>query len=245
MIDRWYLLSLRDGRRPHRLFALRRKPSSMVNFNDPMVAAAVALGVACVLIALFMALGGGSKKKFLNKTRQTVTLGSRTNLSHDVVRFRFNLPKETPVLGLPVGQHFTLYAPNTEGKVKGQWNGREDPSAGEPEIERKYTPTTSDDEIGYVDLVIKVYKGGVVKKPDPDNAGKMIDVFPDGGKMSQYLDTLKVSPHELPPPVPDRSEVETHPPAHTHTHGARTTSTHLSKLCLSSLLRSSAISVGG
>merc|ERR1711990_1100500 len=62
----------------------------------------------------------------------------------------------------------------------GKWNGREDMEADGDEIERKYTPTTSDSEIGYVDLVIKVYKGGV------------IDRFPDGGKMSQYMDTLKV-----------------------------------------------------
>merc|ERR1711871_378458 len=48
------------------------------------------------------------------------------------------------------------------------------------EIDRKYTPTTSDEDLGFVDLVIKVYKGGV------------IDRFPDGGKMSQYMDTLKV-----------------------------------------------------
>jgi ferredoxin-NADP reductase len=34
--------------------------------------------------------------------------------------------------------------------------------------------------LGYVDLVIKVYKGG------------LIDAFPDGGKMSQYLNSLSV-----------------------------------------------------
>ncbi|EOD13334.1 NADH-cytochrome B5 reductase [Emiliania huxleyi CCMP1516] len=119
--------------------------------------------------------GGGGKPrgaKFLNKSRQTVTLGERTNISHDTVRFRFVLPDATPVLGLPVGKHFKLFAPAPKGV-----------------IERKYTPTTSDDEVGYVDLVIKVYKGGV------------IDRFPDGGKMSQarpalarpqYMDSLKV-----------------------------------------------------
>jgi len=116
----------------------------------------------------------------LNKQRQKIVLGERTNLSHDTVRFRFNLPKATPVLGLPVGKHFKLYCPNPVGKVKGEWNGREDPEDGTDEIERKYTPCSSDDEVGYVDLVIKVYKGGV------------IDRFPDGGKMSQYMDTLKV-----------------------------------------------------
>jgi len=125
--------------------------------------------------------GGSKKAKFLKgpKEVQTLTLGERVNLSHDTVRFRFTLPESTPVLGLPVGKHFKVYAPNAKGKKKGDWNGREDPEDGEAEIERKYTPTTSDDQVGYVDLVIKVYKGGV------------IDRFPDGGKMSQYLDSLK------------------------------------------------------
>jgi len=149
----------------------------MAKLQEPPVLAAIALVVAAVLYIL---LSGGSKKKFLNKERQKLVLGERVNLSHDTVRFRFTLPKATPVLGLPVGKHFKLYCPTPTGKVKGQWNGREDPEASEAEIERKYTPCSSDDEIGYVDLVIKVYKGGV------------IDRFPDGGKMSQYMDTLKV-----------------------------------------------------
>ena len=50
---------------------------------------------------------------------------------------------------------------------------------------RKYTPTTSDrDAVGYVDLVLRVYRGrgGV----------GAIDRFPDGGKMSQYLESLPI-----------------------------------------------------
>ena len=148
-----------------------------MDLSDPISLAAI----ACVLaVVAYLFLGGQSKAKFLNKKRQTLTLGERINLSHDTVRFRFTLPKATPVLGLPVGKHFKLYCPNPKGKVAGQWNGRDDMEADEAEIERKYTPTTSDDEVGYVDLVIKVYKGGV------------IDKFADGGKMSQYMDTLKV-----------------------------------------------------
>jgi len=83
------------------------------------------------------------------------------------------------VLGLPVGKHFKLFAPNPKPKVAGQWNGADDPEKDKKEIERKYTPCTSDDEVGYVDLVIKVYKGGVIER------------FADGGKMSQYLGSLK------------------------------------------------------
>jgi len=146
---------------------------------DPMVLAAIAVVALTAVLFLLM----GSKKpgaKFLNKSRQTVTLGERIQLSHDTLRLRFTLPKATPVLGLPVGKHFKLFAPNPKPKVAGQWNGRDDPEKDKAEIERKYTPCTSDDEVGYVDLVIKVYKGGV------------IDRFPDGGKMSQYLGSLKV-----------------------------------------------------
>ncbi|KAK2086278.1 NADH-cytochrome b5 reductase 1 [Saguinus oedipus] len=45
---------------------------------------------------------------------------------------------------------------------------------------RPYTPVTSDEDQGYVDLVIKVYLKGVHPK------------FPEGGKMSQYVDSLKI-----------------------------------------------------
>jgi len=150
---------------------------------EPAVLVAAVIVILSIAFLVSMRGGGGGKPrgaKFLNKSRQTVTLGERTNISHDTVRFRFVLPDATPVLGLPVGKHFKLFAPAPKGVVDGQWNGRDDPEDGEKEIERKYTPTTSDDEVGYVDLVIKVYKGGV------------IDRFPDGGKMSQYMDSLKV-----------------------------------------------------
>ena len=64
--------------------------------------------------------------------------------------------------------------------MQGKWNGQDDPEANNEEIQRSYTPTTSDDDLGHVDFVIKIYKGGVIER------------FPDGGKMSQYFGTLKV-----------------------------------------------------
>jgi len=145
---------------------------------DPVVVGTVLAIATTILIIVFLL--NKPKAKFLNKQKQSIVLGERVQLSHDTVRFRFKLPPSTPVLGLPVGKHFTLFAPNPKGVVEGQWNGREDPEKDKETIERKYTPTTSDDEIGYVDMVIKVYKGGVKEQ------------FSDGGKMSQYMDTLKV-----------------------------------------------------
>lgn len=86
-------------------------------------------------------------------------------ISHDTRRFRFALPTPQHVLGLPVGQHVNL--------------SFVDAATGET-VSRPYTPTSSDRELGYVDMVIKVYKAGTNPK------------FPDGGRMSQHLDTLKI-----------------------------------------------------
>ncbi|KAJ1620725.1 hypothetical protein T492DRAFT_1075670 [Pavlovales sp. CCMP2436] len=145
----------------------------------PVLVALLGLGV---LAAFASKLFGGKAvgPTFLNKARQEVVLAERTMLSHDTIRFRFALPYKNSVLGLPCGKHFKLFAPNTPGTVKGEWNGREDPEAEPAEIERKYTPTSSDHDLGHCDLVIKVYEG------------RKIDRFPDGGKMSQYMAKLKV-----------------------------------------------------
>jgi hypothetical protein len=37
--------------------------------------------------------------------------------------------------------------------VAGEWNQRVDEEAGEAEVERKYTPVTSNAHLGYFDLV--------------------------------------------------------------------------------------------
>lgn len=122
----------------------------------------------------------GTGGPFLTRKKQTVPLSEIIELSHDTRLYRFALPTESTTLGLPIGKHFTVFAPNKAGVVEGEWNGRPDPEAAKAEISRKYTPTSSDDDKGHFDLVIKVYKGGV------------IDRFPDGGKLSQYMDSLAV-----------------------------------------------------
>ncbi|XP_067090497.1 NADH-cytochrome b5 reductase 1 [Osmerus mordax] len=82
-------------------------------------------------------------------------------INHDTRRFRFALPSEEHILGLPVGKHIYLSA-HIDGKL----------------IVRPYTPVSSDDDKGYVDLVVKIYFRNVHPK------------FPEGGKMSQYLESL-------------------------------------------------------
>lgn len=64
---------------------------------------------------------------------------------------------------MPIGQHIHLSAKISDDLVI-----------------RSYTPVSSDEDEGHVDLVIKVYFKNVHPK------------FPDGGKMSQHLDSLKI-----------------------------------------------------
>ena len=47
-------------------------------------------------------------------------------------------------------------------------------------VQRSYTPVTGDETLGTVSFVIKVYKAGVRPK------------YPEGGKLSQYIDSLKI-----------------------------------------------------
>ncbi|KAL2467521.1 Nitrate reductase [NADH] 2 [Forsythia ovata] len=86
---------------------------------------------------------------------------SKTSLSHDVRLFRFALPSDDQVLGLPVGKHIFLCA-TIDNKL----------------CMRAYTPTSGVDTVGYFELVVKIYFKGVHPK------------FPNGGLMSQHFDSL-------------------------------------------------------
>ena len=98
-----------------------------------------------------------------------VTLTEAAPISHDTKMFKFQLPDEQKHLGLPIGQHLLLKA-----KIKSS----EFPDG--EEVSRKYTPTSPLDEVGFFEIPIKIYYKGVHPK------------FPNGGKMTQYLDELKL-----------------------------------------------------
>mmetsp|Transcript_55608 Transcript_55608/g.130280 ORF Transcript_55608/g.130280 Transcript_55608/m.130280 type:complete len:874 (-) Transcript_55608:259-2880(-) len=97
------------------------------------------------------------------KKKVPVTLVRKETLSHDTRRLRFALPTDKHVLGLPVGNHFFVMA-TVDGKP----------------CMRAYTPVSTDDEVGYFELVVKVYFKNVHPK------------FPDGGKMSQHFEGMSV-----------------------------------------------------
>jgi NAD(P)H-flavin reductase len=84
-------------------------------------------------------------------------------VSHDTRIFRFELPSPEHVLGLPVGKHLMI-STRLNGKLES----------------RAYTPVSSDDEVGYFDLLVKVYFKNVHPK------------FPEGGKITQYLESLNI-----------------------------------------------------
>ncbi|XP_070687042.1 NADH-cytochrome b5 reductase 2 [Pempheris klunzingeri] len=135
-----------------------------------MMPVGLAVCVVVVTVLYFVLRGSaGEKKKKLPVTLQDPTvkyalpLVDKQEISHDTKKFRFGLPSATHVLGLPVGQHVYLSA-----KVNGSL------------VVRAYTPVSSDEDQGYVDLVVKVY----YKNCHPS--------FPEGGKMSQYLDNMAI-----------------------------------------------------
>lgn len=88
----------------------------------------------------------------------------KENVSHNTRRFTFALQTEDTRLGLPIGTHATLRFTDANGKNH----------------QRSYTPVTGDEILGKVSFVIKIYKAGEHPK------------FPDGGKMSQHLDSLQI-----------------------------------------------------
>ncbi|KAI7861823.1 hypothetical protein BDF14DRAFT_244384 [Spinellus fusiger] len=68
-------------------------------------------------------------------------------LSHNTAIYRFALPSKEASLGLPIGQHISVMA---------EINGKQ--------ISRSYTPTSSDDDKGHFDLLIKSYPTGNISK---------------------------------------------------------------------------------
>jgi len=132
----------------------------------------VLVGVVVVAVTAIIAKMSMSKKKKAEVTlkdpdvKYPLKLVDKEKISHDTRRFRFALPSMEHVLGLPIGQHIYLST-----KVDGNL------------VVKPYTPVSSDDDKGYVDLVIKVYFKNVHPK------------FPDGGKMTQYLESMAIGDH--------------------------------------------------
>lgn len=135
----------------------------------PVLAAAGAIIIIGLGVKLYLSYvpDKNKKKKVLLEdpvVKYSLPLIKKDVISHDTRRFRFGLPSQEHVLGLPIGQHVHLTAKINDEVVI-----------------RAYTPVSSDDDQGYVDLVVKVYFKNVHPK------------FMDGGKLSQHLESLSIS----------------------------------------------------
>lgn len=102
------------------------------------------------------------RKLALNPRKKTpFKLQNKIVLSHDSFMLDFALPTPEHILGLPTGKHLFLSAKINDEVVV-----------------RRYTPISSNFDIGCVKFVIKAYRP--------------CERFPNGGKMSQYLDSLNI-----------------------------------------------------
>ncbi|XP_015607691.1 NADH-cytochrome b5 reductase 3 isoform X2 [Cephus cinctus] len=133
----------------------------------PLLAAVGTVLATGLVIKLYQSYKNGKKKHPIllvdPVVKYSLPLIEKEIISHDTRRFRFGLPTPEHILGLPTGQHVHLTA-----------------KVGDEVVIRAYTPVSSDDDYGYVDLVIKIYFKNVHPK------------FPEGGKMSQHLESLKI-----------------------------------------------------
>lgn len=102
------------------------------------------------------------RKLALNPRKKiSLKLQGKTVLSRDSFLLDFALPTPEHVLGLPTGKHIFMSA-----KIDGET------------VLRRYTPITSNHDIGCIKFVIKCYRP--------------CERFPNGGVMSQYVDTLQI-----------------------------------------------------
>jgi cytochrome-b5 reductase len=79
-------------------------------------------------------------------------LSFEPHANNDIHSYRFKLPSQTSILGLPIGQHISIAAtlPQPDGTSK--------------EIVRSYTPISGDHQPGHFDLLIKSYPTGNISK---------------------------------------------------------------------------------
>lgn len=113
--------------------------------------------------------GGALQKMTKDKDNNiTLKLAKKIKLTSDTYIFRFSFSDPDWTFGLPIGNHviFSAHLPTTESP-QGEL------------VCRKYTPTSTIQNTGYVDFVIKIYRKNVHPR------------FPEGGVMTQYLETLE------------------------------------------------------
>ncbi|KII93471.1 hypothetical protein PLICRDRAFT_131281 [Plicaturopsis crispa FD-325 SS-3] len=109
----------------------------------------LALALALVSSVIIYVKFGASKRKPVLDPQEwkEFPLIKKIDISPNTAIYRFALPHEKDILGLPIGQHISVSA---------EINGKD--------ITRSYTPTSSDDDLGHFDLLIKAYEKGNISR---------------------------------------------------------------------------------
>lgn len=116
--------------------------------SSPLPVVAVGLATIVSLVVAYIYISARSTKPVLHPVEfNEFPLIKKTVLSPNSAVYRFGLPSATDSLGLPIGQHVSIMA---------EINGKE--------VMRSYTPTSSDADKGYFDLLIKAYPTGNISK---------------------------------------------------------------------------------
>ncbi|OQV18334.1 NADH-cytochrome b5 reductase 2 [Hypsibius exemplaris] len=138
-------------------------PSNSVLTMEVILSVGLAAAVTFFVLRLLRSKTKKLKALVDPEAKIALPLIEKKIVSHDTRIFRFGLPTAEHCLGLPIGQHIFLTA-KIDGKT----------------VIRPYTPISSDDDLGYTDLLVKVYFANTHPK------------YPEGGKMSQHLEKLEL-----------------------------------------------------
>ncbi|KDQ16711.1 hypothetical protein BOTBODRAFT_43300 [Botryobasidium botryosum FD-172 SS1] len=115
--------------------------------SSPQLVALVVGGLASLAFAYYLRTNDVRKPVLDPKEWKEFPLKEKIIISNNTALYRFALPHPEDVLGLPIGQHISVSA---------EINGKA--------ITRSYTPTSSDDDKGHFDLVVKAYEQGNISK---------------------------------------------------------------------------------
>jgi len=116
--------------------------------SNPAGSLSIALAVGALIFVVSKFLRKKTGSTLIRDKWQHFELVEKESVTHNTRRFKFKLDSPTTRFGLPCGSHVMI-------KVSGN------------KIERPYTPTSSDDDLGFFELVVKIYQDGKLT-PDLD-----------------------------------------------------------------------------
>lgn len=136
-----------DERTPHH--PMSAPAPSFLDVRQSVVAQILAILLTVGSSAfIYLKFGRSARQPVLDpKEWKEFPLKEKIVVSPNTAIYRFALPRQNDILGLPIGQHISVSA-EIDGK----------------EIMRSYTPTSSDDNLGHFDLLIKSYEKGNISR---------------------------------------------------------------------------------